>query len=246
MQLKKMNAALQWLREKYAVKADGELVKSAAGSIGARAELKMADGKAVKLLPWRKERRFVELKNLVDNKTLEGVSTLRFAYMTSGKALGELLYRELDLCAFLGESEIKSAFAVQNGKTANVVAKLFDGKNCSVECSGALPSGAETLDRHELIARRGVACDRTVDTQVPQSSIYVFGKDGETRYTDIDTELFGFDTEEILLVRAAYAVLSDPSLARVWNKVDAKLVKQTSDVLATEKNGKPVVYKEEK
>ncbi len=246
MQLKKMNAALQWLREKYAVKADGELVKSAAGSIGARAELKMADGKLVKLLPWRKERRFVELKNLVDNKTLEGVSTLRFAYMTSGKALGELLYRELDLCAFLGESEIKSAFAVLNGKTANVVAKLFDAKSCSVECSGALPAGAETLDRHELIARRGVACDRTVDTQVPQSSIYVFGKDGETRYTDIDTELFGFDTEEILLVRAAYAVLSEPSLVRVWNKIDAKLVKQTSDVLATEKNGKPVVYKEEK
>ncbi|OQA84593.1 MAG: hypothetical protein BWY31_02387 [Lentisphaerae bacterium ADurb.Bin242] len=246
MQLKKMNAALQWLREKYAVKANGELVKSASGSIGARAELKTADGKTVKLLPWRKERRFVELKNLVDNRTLEGVSTLRFAYMAAGKSLGELLYRELDLCTFLGESEIRSAFAVRNGKAANVVVKLFDGKNCSVECSGALPEGAETLDRHELIARRGVACDRTVDTQVPQSSIYVFGKDGETRYTDIDTELFGFDNEEILLIRAAYAVLSDPALGRVWNKADAKLVKQTADVLATEKNGKPVVYKEEK
>lgn len=246
MQLKKMNAALQWLREKYAVKADGELVKSAAGSIGARAELKMSDGKAVKLLPWRKERRFVELKNLVDNKTLEGVSTLRFACMTSGKALGELLYRELDLCAFLGESGIKSAFAVLNGKTANVVMKLFDGKSCSVECSGALPAGTETLDRHELIARRGVACDRTVDTQVPQSSIYVFGKEGESRYTDIDTELFGFDTEEILLIRAAYAVLSNPALGCDWNQIDAKLVKLTAAVLATEKNGRPVVCKEEK
>ena len=31
---------------------------------------------------------------------------------------------------------------------------------------------------------------------------------GEKRYTDIDTELFGFKTQEILLIRAAFSVLS--------------------------------------
>lgn len=246
MKLKEMNAALQWLREKYAVQADGVLAASAEGSIGAAAELKMNDGTLVKLLPWRIERRFVELKKIIDGKTLEGVSTLRFAWMVSDKALEKLLYRELDLCAYLGESEIKSIFAVTGGKTANLVIKLFDGKSCSVECSAALPSGTEEMDRHEIIARRGVACDRTVDTQVPQASIYQFTADGEKRFTDIDTELFGFETEEILLIRAAYAVLSDPALAAKWNGIDAKLIQQTADALATEKSGRPVIYTEEK
>jgi len=245
MKINEMNAALAQLCEKYAVAAAGTLVSSAAGTIGAAAELKMNDGTTVKLLPWRKERRFVELKNLVDNKTLEDVSTLRFAWMASGKDLKNLLYRELDLCAYLGESEIKSIFAVLSGKTANLVVKLQDDKNCSVECSAALPAGTDEMDRHEIIASRGVACDRVVDTQVPQSSIYHFSANGEKHYTDIDTELFGFETEEILLIRAAFAVLSDPSLAAVWNKADAKLKQQVEDALKTEQNGAPVVYTEE-
>ena len=98
------------------------------------------------------------------------------------------------------------------------------------------------MDRHEIIARRGVACDRTVDTQVPQASIYEFTAAGEKRFTDTDTELFGFETDEILLIRAAYAVLSNPTLADEWNAVDAQLTRQVADALATEKNGKPVIY----
>ncbi len=244
MKLKEMNDALQELRSKYAVQADGVLTAAAAGSFGAAAELKM-NGTTVKLLPWRIERRFIELKKLVDGQTLEDVSTLRFAWFVNGESLEALLYRELDLCAFLGESQIRSIFAVVNGKTANLVVKLQDGKSCAVECSAALPKGTEPMDKHEIIARRGVACDRVVDSQVPQASIYEFTDNGEKRYTDIDTELFGFSTEEILLVRAAYAVLSNPALAADWNKTDAKLNRQIADALATEKNGKPVIYTEE-
>lgn len=44
MKLKEMNAALQRLRDKYAVKADGEIVAAKEGSIGNAAELKFADG----------------------------------------------------------------------------------------------------------------------------------------------------------------------------------------------------------
>ena len=95
MKLKEMNEALQGLREKYAVSANGELVASAAGSWGAAAEL-VVNGKRIKLLPWRVERRFIELKKLVDGKTLEDVSTLRFASMVSGGGVERLLYRELD------------------------------------------------------------------------------------------------------------------------------------------------------
>lgn len=246
MKINEMNEALQWLREKYAVKANGVLAESKANSIGAGAELKMEDGKMVKLLPWRKERRFTELKALTVNGTLEGVSTLRFAWFSGRTSLENILYRELDLAAFLGGSAIKSIYAVKNGDTANVIVKLFDDKSCSIEASAMLPEGTEDLDKHEIIARRGVACDRTVDTQVPQASIYQFTKDGEKRYTDIDTELFGFETEEILLVRAAFAVLSQVELADEWNAIDLTLKQQIADALSSEANGKKVIYKEGK
>lgn len=53
MKLKEMNAALQHLRDKYAVAADGEIVAAQEGSIGNAAELRFADGSICKLLPWR-------------------------------------------------------------------------------------------------------------------------------------------------------------------------------------------------
>ena len=199
MKLKEMNEALQRLRDKYAVKADGEIVAAKEGSIGNAAELKFADGTVCKLLPWRKERRFIELKNLIDNKILEGVSTLRFMNLKAAACIRPLLYRELDL-----------------------------------------PANAEPIDKHEIIARRGVACDRTVDTQVPQASIYEFTADGEKRYTDTDTELFGFELDEILTIRAAYAVLSDPSLAAQWNAIDANVTAQVQNALESDKSRKPV------
>jgi hypothetical protein len=80
---------------------------------------------------------------------------------------------------------------------------------------------------------------------VPQASIYQFTAEGEKRYTDTDTELFGFELEEILLIRAAFAILSKPAMADEWNAIDAKLRKQVADALATEANGKPVIYTEE-
>ena len=235
MKIEEMNKALQRLREKYAVAADGEIIVAAADSIGNAAELKLADGTVCKLLPWRKERRFVELKKLVDGKTLEDVSTLK-----SASCVHSLLYRELDLAAFLGESEVSSIFAVANGKAMNLIVRLADGKSVSIECSAALPENAEAIDKHEIIARRGVGCDRTVDTQVPQASIYEFTADGEKRYTDTDTELFGFALDEILTIRAAFAVLSEPSLAPQWNAIDAKVTAQVASALESDKTRKPV------
>ena len=239
MKLNEMNNALQRLREKYAVAADGEIV-AATDSMGNAAELKLSDGSVCKLLPWRVERRFVELKKLVDGKTLEDVSTLRLMNLKSAASIRPLLYRELDLAAFLGESEVASLFAVANGNAMNLIVRLADGKSVSIECSAALPANAEPIDKHEIIARRGVACDRTVDTQVPQSSIYLFTDGGEKRYTDIDTELYGFDTDEILSIRAAFAVLSDTSLATLWNGIDARLAAQVAAAIESDKTRKPV------
>ena len=70
-----------------------------------------------------------------------------------------------------------------------------------------LPAGTAMIDRHELIARRGVACDRVVDTQVPQDSVYALTASRDGRYTDTDAELFGLASDEVPLVRAAYEAL---------------------------------------
>lgn len=51
MKIKEMNEALQWLRDKYAVKADGTLTATAPDFIGAGAELKLADGTGRKTPP---------------------------------------------------------------------------------------------------------------------------------------------------------------------------------------------------
>jgi hypothetical protein len=79
-----------------------------------------------------------------------------------------------------------------------------------------LPDGAEIIDRHEIIARRGVASDRVVDTQVPQSSIYTYTAEKETRFTDTDAEIFGLSQDDVNIVRAAFKVLETPELAEKW------------------------------
>ncbi len=73
-----MNKALRFLCAKYGVR-EGEMV-----DLEGTMKVRLPDGTEALLLPWRTERRFIELKNLIGNRTLEEVSTLRFASMTAG------------------------------------------------------------------------------------------------------------------------------------------------------------------
>ncbi len=220
----KLNSALAFLRGKYG---------AAAGSIvGDRVEL--PDGTQIKLLPHRVERRFVELKNMIDNRTLEGVSTLRFAHFESGGSLSEILWREFDLAVWLTGCGIRSLYAVCSGNvTANVIARLRNDLSLSLEAGVGLPDGEPPKDRHEIIAARGVGCDGAVDRQVPGESIYVYGEKNAV-FTDVDEELFGLSTPEILRVRAAFAVLSEPALGEVWNAALATAQRAADAVFAAD------------
>ena len=182
--------------------------------------------RVVPLLPWRAERRFVELKRLVDEKTVVPLVMGRLARFTDGgeSALPHELYRMLDLCEWLAGDRIVTVFAtITQGGCANVLCRRADGVVTSIEVSGTLPAGSEPIDRHELIARRGVACDRVVDTQVPQSSVYLLADGGAKTYTDTDAELIGLPSEQVFLVRAAYRVLSEPELAEQWRNRHRRL-----------------------
>ena len=169
-----------------------------------------ADESFLPLLPWRSERRFVELKRIVDDRTVERLSMCRFSCATDGRTLdlSAMLYRELDLAEWLSGSKVANLTAtIEAGRWANVIVRLANGVVCGLELTASLPEGAMMLDRHELIAGRGVACDRVVDSQVPQSSVYTFTANGEQRYTDTDAELFGMSVEEVTLVRSAYETI---------------------------------------
>ena len=231
----KMNQALAFLREKYGCPA-GEIVNGNAGP-----ELVLPDGKKIRLLPWRVERRFVELKKIIDGKTLEDVSTFRFASFSAGGDPVKTAARELDLAAYLADSPIQRIFAVRSGDAAcNILARFANGMSASVECGSKLPAGADGMDRHEIIARRGVASDRTVDTQVPQSSIYEWTDKGLTTFTDVDTELFGLPNEQIWIVRAAFAALMDPALAGAWTAAAAAMKRYAEAIVRSDSENQPV------
>ena len=168
----------------------------------------------VPLRPWRSERRFVELKRLIDEQTVSPLLMCRFACLTDGSEmpLEAILYREFDLVEWISGARIVRIYAsmAESEKVANVLVRLANEVICSVEAATTLPPGTPIQDRHEMIARRGVASDRVVDTQVPQSSVYLFGDAQTEQFTDTDAELFGLDSGDVALVRSAYEALSRP------------------------------------
>ena len=225
MNLKKMNRGLDFLREKYGA---------------AKGEMTLKDGHcfvgATPLLPGRMERKIVELKKMTENGTLEGVSTLRFAaFAPRGTDAEAMLAKELDLAAYLGAADVVRVMAVANGPAINVLAKLANDVNVSIEISAGLPKGEAGYDRHEIIAKRGVACDQTVDTHTPHASIRCYGPKGTVEYTDVDTELFGLTYEEIWNVRAAFALLQKRADAKIWKSAWAKATKAAQFAFAADK-----------
>ena len=229
MNIKKMNKGLDFLREKYGAK---------------KGEISMKDGHcyvgATPLLPGRMERKIVELKKMTEkmteNGTLEGVSTLRFAsFAPKGADAEAMLAKELDLAAYLGASDVVRVMAVANGSAINVLAKLANDVNVSVEVGAGLPRSEAAYDRHEIIAKRGVACDQTVDTHTPHASIRVSNAQGMEEFTDVDTELFGLTYEEVWNVRAAFALLQGRASAKVWKAAWAKATKAAALAFAADK-----------
>ena len=244
MNIKKMNKGLDFLREKYGAKKGEITIKDGHCYVG-----------ATPLLPGRMERKIVELKKMTENGTLEGVSTLRFASFAPGGSrsratvadaqervppktaaqLQAMLAKELDLAAYLGASDVVRVMAVASGAAINVLAKLANDVNVSVEVGAGLPRSEAAYDRHEIIAKRGVACDQTVDTHTPHASIRVSGAKGMEEFTDVDTELFGLTYEEVWNVRAAFALLQGRASAKVWKAAWAKATKAAALAFAADK-----------
>ncbi len=166
----------------------------------------LIDGKEIPLLSHRMERRFIELKNIVQGGTLVGISVMRVFHITEiGSDIYEALYKELDICQYILQKTVKSVMVMENGNVLNAIATAEDGIVCTIEISATLKKGDGLKDKHEIISQRGIACDVVVDAQLKQDSIYVFGAEN-SKYTDVDFELYGLSAEEIAVVRSAFAI----------------------------------------
>lgn len=196
--MEKLQEKLSMLLEKYDVKA--------AGGLNEKGEL-VKDGETVPTFPWRQERRFQELKKLTQGGTLFGVSVMRtFRIVEKGADIFSELEREADICEFILGQKLVSVAAVQNGAALNVIARTENGVVCTLEIAATLNSGEKPKDKHEIISRRGIACDVVVDAQLRQESIYVFGAEKKA-YTDSDFELYPLSVEDAARVRSAFDVI---------------------------------------
>ena len=195
--MNRLQEKLNFLLEKYSVDTKAVLKDS---------KTVVVDGMELPILSHRNERRFVELKNIVNNGTLVGVSVMRVArIIEKGSDIYEALYRELDLVQYILQRNIKSIMVMENDNVMNAIATTEDGVVCTIEISATLKAGEIPKDKHEIISQRGIACDVVVDAQLKQDSIYVFGAENK-KYTDVDFELYGLSIEEIAVVRAAFTL----------------------------------------
>lgn len=203
-------------------------------------------GQEIPLLPWRQERRFIEMRALKESGRAGLPSTLRIGRMVArGSSLMPQLRRELDLCEWLLGEPAKTVYAAANGPAVNGIVTMESGTVCTLEVSAALGKGSEPIDRHEINTRRGVISDRAVDTQVPQDSIYLFTDTEKKTFTDVDFELYGLNAQQVSVVREAFEVLKG-GLQQSRIERSAELEHLLAAVNASAKQNRCVAVKEEK
>ncbi len=163
------------------------------------------------LFPYTAERRFMEMKGLITNGQVTGISVLRTLCVTEkGTDLWDVFYRQAGIAHYLLEDDMADIYATGDGKTVlNLIGKTAKGYVCSFELAATLPDGQSAIDKHEIIAQSGVVCDRVVDTQMPVSSVYLFSDNQTETFTDTDAELYGLDEYACSVVRDAFAVVKN-------------------------------------
>ena len=228
-----MQRGLDLLLDKYSVSTKAALSKD-----GKTVEI---NGVNVPVLPWESERRIIELKNLVVTGRLGNMCTYRIGHTAKkGTDLMEMLAREVGILEFTVASEAKEIFAIAGKNTMNCIVETENGCVCTIELGATLEEGQKDIDKHEIITDNGVGCDRVVDTQMPQDSIYVFGENRQT-FMDTDAELYGYSEMEINTIRNAFALAKSEELCKENIKKRAhieKVVAAAKISLATLENVK--------
>lgn len=228
-----MQKGLELLLNKYSV--------SAKAALSADGKTVAIDEKEVPVLSWESERRIIELRNLVVTGRLGNMCTYRIGHTAKkGTDLFELLAREVGILEFTVNSTAKEIFAIAGKNTMNCIVETENGCVCTIELGATLEEGQKDIDKHEIITDNGVGCDRVVDTQMPQDSIYVFGKNKQA-FMDTDAELYGYSEIEINTIRNAFAAAKNVDVqtanAEKWAHIQ-KVIAAAKISLATLENVK--------
>ena len=211
--MKMFQEKLEFLLDKYSVTARAQFKDCKTAVI---------DDIETPILSHRLERRFIELKNIVQGGTLQNISVMRVARIVEkGSDIFAELYREFDICEYILGKKIVTVTAVQNDNTLNVIATAEDAIVCTIEISATLAKGENHKDKHEIISQRGIACDIVVDAQLKQDSIYVFGAENK-KFTDVDFELYGLSIEDIAVIRSAFTIAQKGTMDEMIT-IDSKL-----------------------
>ena len=212
--MEKLQEKLDFLLEKYAVSTKATIAED-----GSEVTV---NGKKFALLPWRNERRFIELKKICEN-TVGQISHVKIMSINPKTVpLDAVIRRELDTAEYICGLQVTEIFKTQNGPTCSVICMTDKQAVITLELASTLPEGAAVIDKHEIITDRGTACDRNVDSQTPLSSVYVYGEKNE-EFTDVDFELYGLSIGEIAAVRQAFDVAKDPALGEGNNARASRL-----------------------
>ena len=168
----------------------------------------------VPLFHWRSKRRYVELKNLLENKMVENPLAMRIHHIVPqdsfAHSLNDLITFESDLLEFITGQKIERVFADFSDQIyTNCIFSTEKNIKASLEL-GFSPQGSEPVLLHEIVARSGIVSDVAVDTQTQQYPIYVFKGPQVEHYTDIDQELYGLDNTAADCIRFILAVLAKP------------------------------------
>lgn len=193
------------------------------------------DIKRVPLLHWRNKRRYVELRNLLNNRMIEDPRAMRIHHIVPrgefDSSLCNILVYETDLAEFILGEPVERIFADFCGaEYTNCIASTAGNLKLSMEL-GFSPKGSEPILLHEIVARTGIASDVAVDTQTQQYPIYVFKGEEVEHYTDIDNELYGLENTQADCIRFILGVLEHPEnmpalqaqeehLYRVWQAAE--------------------------
>ena len=228
-----MQKGLDLLLNKYSVSA--KAILSADGKTVA------IDGKEIPVLSWESERRIIELRNLVVTGRLGNMCTYRIGHNANkGADLFEMLAREVGILEFTVNSTAKEIFAIAGANTMNCIVETENGCVCTIELGATLEEGQRAIDKHEIITDNGVGCDRVVDTQMPQESIYVYGKNKQA-FMDTDAELYGYAEIQINTIRNAFAAAKNAGVQAAntakWAHIQ-KVVECAKKSLATLENVK--------
>lgn len=167
----------------------------------------------VPLMHWRLRRRYMELRNALEQGMVKVPLAMRVHHIVSTDdltaSLEDVLFMEADLFEWICGDEINRVFAAVDGDYMNGILSTAGNVKASMEL-GLLPGGSQPVLLHEVVTKTGVLSDVAVDTQTQQYPVYIFTGPETRVYTDLDYELYGLSQPECDAARYILWTLAKP------------------------------------